>query len=95
MVSCNLTEKLFDDVTLNELKNQPALIKNCLMKGGLLSGYNNVVEHFPLSTFNLGIPMRETCLHQVNDTYCRAVLSTSILSASHRAPAVNTESVMA
>lgn len=102
MIACNVTKKCFDDVeligcivrTFNELRKRPNWITTCFMKAGLLSGYKEMSRHFPLSKFNLGIPLRDMRLPQVNDAYCHAVLSTCNLSARRGAPVVIPESVI-
>lgn len=75
----SVLQKTFDDTerlgcvvrTVVALKEERNLIVDCFRKCGLLSGYRDLSVHFPVSTFNSGIPLRDINLPQVNTAYIK------------------------
>ena len=76
------------------LKLNPELVVRCFEECCLLSGYNEVIRHFPPSKFNCGAALRDVSLPQVNFEYVRAVLCFLNLSEMRGAPVTIPESVM-
>ena len=97
-----VTGRLFDDVerigcivrTVQALKTKTKMIADCFKKCGLLSGYNDVHQHFSPTIFNAGASLRDPNLPQVNTAYIKAMFTLTNLAAARGAPVTIPESVI-
>lgn len=80
--------------TLRALKSKPKLISDCFAKCGLLSGYNDVGQHFPPSLFSVGMSLRDPNLPKINSIYIQAMLSLKNLSSARGSPITIPEIIM-